>query len=350
VFEPLHVPRLGTESRPERPRASPTRRDGTIGRDELRKRLDFEELQKRLGDDNAGTKALSWLLQAGQHEQLESTSNMNFFNAAAWCIVGEGKTDFWWDLMTIQHVPKLLGDIAVSETQYNRMRWQNVLLNSLFDAQLFWPSGSSAWDAPVASFLKVLRINSAKQSGRQLMSVVGAHGWLAGHLPFDLSTRDRRAINVDHWDAHAAFTKRYHTNVEERLYKSSLLDLTHPTDPNVDSSLEFYRKAETSTEVMQFATRIAGGRFLRVCKHLVYQCHHQGRTADARWAMGFYQTMRSLREERQLPGDDEWSRWDKSDRRAAENELALGVPVDAHGRIAKRFNFDETLEEARERA
>jgi hypothetical protein len=324
-------------------------RDGTIGWDELRESLDLEELQKRLSHDNAGAKALSWLLQADQHEQLESTFEINFLQAAAWCTVGESKTDFWWDLMTIRHVPKFLGDIAVSETRYSRMRWQKVLFRSLFDAQLFWSGGNGSFNAILATFAEVLRLNATKKSTEEHITLVGAHSWLSVRLPFDLSPRERRAINVDHWDAYTTFTWRYYqSNIHQKLYQTSILDLTHPIDQKVDSSLQFYRLAETSRERMQYVQTIAGGRLLLVCKHLAYQCYRQGRAADARWAIGFYRMVRELKREGGLSEGDEWDRFEKTYRQPTNNELAKGVSVDAHGRVVS-FKFRETLEEAKER-
>jgi hypothetical protein len=67
-----------------------------------------------------------------------------------------------------------------------------------------------------------------KQSREEAIAVVGAQSWFAAQLPFLLSTSDRRAINLDHWDAYTAFAKKYHHGIHEKLYHISLLDLTHP--------------------------------------------------------------------------------------------------------------------------
>jgi hypothetical protein len=89
----------------------------TLGWEELRTSNNHAELGRRLVHDKAGTKVVLWMLNVGKHEDLEATYDLRFMQAVAFCIVGEGKSDIWWDMLTIEHAPKLLGDAITENTE-----------------------------------------------------------------------------------------------------------------------------------------------------------------------------------------------------------------------------------------
>jgi hypothetical protein len=137
---------------------------GTLGWDESQKLIDYDGLRKKLMHDNAGTKALAWLLKNAKCETLDSTSHPIFMQATASCIVGGGKIDFWWDMITIRHAPKLLGDKTVSDTKYSQNRWSSLLILSLLEGQKFWPKEGNSTNGCLATFLKVVRFNNRQSS------------------------------------------------------------------------------------------------------------------------------------------------------------------------------------------
>lgn len=63
-------------------------RAGHLGWDDIRRGIDQDKCRRRLADDNAGTRAVLWLLNSAQHETLEVTYDFRFFQTAAFCIVG----------------------------------------------------------------------------------------------------------------------------------------------------------------------------------------------------------------------------------------------------------------------
>lgn len=73
-------------------------------------------------NDAAGAKALSWLLNTANHDSIESTFGIKFIQATALCLVGEGRTDVWWDMLKIQHAPKPAKDTAMLSQRYHSFR------------------------------------------------------------------------------------------------------------------------------------------------------------------------------------------------------------------------------------
>jgi hypothetical protein len=170
-------------------------------RDESQKLIDYDGLRKKLVHDNAGTKALAWLLKTAKYETLDSTSHPIFMQATASCIVGEGKIDFWWDMITIRHAPKLLGDKTVSDMKYSQNRWSSLLILSLLEGQKFWPKEGNSTNGCLATFLKVVRFNNRQSSPKDRIALLVAHSWLGKRLPFYSSIEERRNINVKDYDA-----------------------------------------------------------------------------------------------------------------------------------------------------
>lgn len=65
---------------------------------------------------------------------------MEFIITMAFCIVGEGSTAFWWELLRLNHAPKMHGDMVDSDQEFVRFiahRWKNVLLRGFIEAQAY---------------------------------------------------------------------------------------------------------------------------------------------------------------------------------------------------------------------
>jgi len=178
-------------------------RAGKLGWDELRKNIDHDEFRRRLAHDNAGTKAVLWLLNSARHEDSEVSYDVRFVQASALCVLGEGKSDVWWDMIMIQHAPKPLGDASRQNTRYSRDRWQGVLLTSLFQAEMFWTTEGSIWNGPLTSFQKVVRLNDSRMRARggQPISLLGAYTFFSTKFPTYASAEDRQNMNIEDLDA-----------------------------------------------------------------------------------------------------------------------------------------------------
>ena len=85
-------------------------------------------------NDAAGAKALSWLLNTANHDSIESTFGIKLVQATALCLVGEGRTDVWWDMLKIQHAPKPTEDTTFLNEKYRAIRWYNAWLTAIFEA------------------------------------------------------------------------------------------------------------------------------------------------------------------------------------------------------------------------
>jgi hypothetical protein len=289
-------------------------------RDESQKLIDYDGLRKKLVHDNAGTKALAWLLKTAKYETLDSTSHPIFMQATASCIVGEGKIDFWWDMITIRHVPKLLEDKTVSDMKYSQNRWSSLLILSLLEGQKFWPKEGNSMNGCLATFLKVVRFNNRQSSPKDRITWLAAHSWLGKRLPFYSSIEERRNINVKDYDAYID---------QVRLFRAN-----------------YHSKAHLiAEERMQFVTSIAEGKFRLLIRHLVYHCHNTRHAADVEWVIDFYSRIQHQRSK----SNDQYNTWRRIARKATDDEIARGIPVDANGYIfSQSRDWKWTIEEVQE--
>lgn len=99
--------------------------------------FDPTAFRAHLINDAAGEKALSWLLNSGIHESLELIFAVRFVQATALCLVGEGRTDVWWDLLKIRHAPKATEDSTMLNQKYRSMRWHNTWFTAILEARAF---------------------------------------------------------------------------------------------------------------------------------------------------------------------------------------------------------------------
>ena len=161
----------------------------TLGREALRMRLwdqglDKGEFRACLSNDHAGAKALSWFLNSANHDRIETTYDPKLIQAIAFCLVGEGKNDIWWDMLKIQHAPKpSISESAISDARYRSTRWMNTWLVAVLEAQTFWANEQSAYNERLVTFNEVTRFNVERPHGSRI-AVTGAYGWLMARLPF----------------------------------------------------------------------------------------------------------------------------------------------------------------------
>lgn len=148
----------------------------------MKRTLDLSEFRTRLMHDNAGAKALSWLLKSAKYDQLEATFHIDFIQATGFCLVGEDKKDIWWDLLTISHAPKSFKDTTVSNEKYSTIRWTNAWITTILEARMFWTTDKNMIGASRATFNEVIRFNAGRTSETRI-HVSGAFGWLMAKLP-----------------------------------------------------------------------------------------------------------------------------------------------------------------------
>lgn len=252
-------------------------------------------------------------------------------------------------MLTIKHAPKLLGDIAISDAEYGRARWQGALLTSLLQAQLFWKTAGSIWNGPLATFHKVLSFNSSGPRDTNIALSV-ANNWFSTTLPFHGSVEDRQNINVRDYDAFIAFQERYFKHApNERCYDTGLLKLTHPVQPSADTLLDFFREAETNEARMRYILGMPQGRTRLVLRYVIHCLYRARRVIDVRWALDFHRIVMPKRRELVRQGTVKYNAWaTKHERMAHPSEIASGIRVDVDGRLAS-FSFAETVEQAKER-
>lgn len=310
----------------------------------LEQSRDLDALQKCLERDQAGVKALYWLLKTAKHEELDATYSFKFIQATALCIVGQDKTDVWWDMLEIDHAPKSLNDSAISDMVYSRMRWQNALTVALFEAQLFWTKQDCCFDAPLQSFLRIHRRNAGKRPSDRL-SVVAACSWITTKLIFF----DKSNTSVKDYDAFVNFLKGYYRTTVDGRYHVGLFELMHPTHRRADALLGYLRNAKDNEEAMLHLRSLPRGRLWLVFLNLIGNCHSVGRTADVRWAIDFFEEVMREKRRQNTQGAGDRDAWSQRSRKASKSELAQGVEVRPDGRIAAQYAFRETLEEAQQR-
>jgi hypothetical protein len=287
-----------------------------------------------------------WLLNSAKHENLEVTYDLRFMQAAAFCIVGEGKSDIWWDMLTIEHVPKLFGDAAVANPSDSRARWHSALLAPLFQAQMFWTTVGSIWNAPLATFRRLVHF---RRHSNPPIVIGGAVTFLHTKLPTYGSAADRQNINVEDFEAFVSFQNSYTSgSLHLNLYETGLLALTHPVHQRAGPLLDFFHEAESNTARLDYIMGMPGSVFWMVMRMLMQCAYRAGLTADVRWTIYFYWKIQRERKKLESQGLVQRNAWAKFTRRAHPGEIERGVEVDAEGRVVVR-DRKETFEEVQKR-
>ena len=128
--------------------------------------------------DAAGARTLSWLLNTANYDSTESTFGIKFIQATAFCLVGEDRTDVWWDMLKIQHAPKPTKDTAVLNQKYHSIRWSDAWFTAILEAQTFWTTQQNRLNEPLTTLLRVLRLDREERTGRTQIPIHGAINWI----------------------------------------------------------------------------------------------------------------------------------------------------------------------------
>lgn len=307
--------------------------------------LDASRFRACLRNDDAGAKALSWLLNSATHDRVETTFDPRLIQAIAFCLVGQGKTDIWWDMLQIAHAPKSIKDTTMPNERYSCFRWTNAWFTSILEAQVFWTSEQNCFSEPLETFLEVRRLNAVKPLKEPKIAIAGAFGWIMSKLPY----YNRRNIKVEVYDDFSESCLRYLHGESIGRFKYGLLKLVHPVHQDPDFLLEHLRQSEFDNEDMQNLIVIIPGTMRLVVRLLMQHCYRIGRTADVRRTLDLYYLLERQREMLNGPGprSKHGARATKR-RKAWRSEISNGASIDAHGRL-KVFPYHETLEEAHER-
>jgi len=298
-------------------------------------------------NDDAGAKALLWLLNSANHDTIESTFGIKLIQATALCLVGEGRTDVWWDILKIQHAPKATKDDRLMNQKYRRIRWYNAWLTALLEARAFWTTEQNRLNEPLAMFQEVVRLNREERTDATKIPISGAFHWIENNLPW----YDTRHINVEAWDFFADFQLRFLSIDPPRArYNGALLQLMHPVNRSADALLACLRRAESDEVRMEVLTRMPKGLFHLMAKKLIQYCYESGRMTDVRWTLDFSHLVRLEQAKLNVGEARGYKGWAqrRTGRAATPGEIAEGLAIDAQGRLIPT-DFQGTAEDVRKR-
>lgn len=308
----------------------------TTGRDRLSghfldQNLDVSAFRERLMKDNAGAKALSWLLHSTKHEQIETVFDIKFIQATTCCLVGEGKTDIWWDMLKIQHTPKQANITTMLHRKYRQVAWYDAWFTAIMEAQAFWATGKNRLNDSLATFLEVVRLNREERTFETRIPIAGAINWLNAKLPY----HDTRHINVEAWDSFCSKASEYFGGegpFPTRLTHAQM-QLNHPANRSVDPLLDLLRRSEFDEEAMRWLGSMNRGTLILIVRKMVQFCYSAGRMNDVRWTLDFFYWIERQHElEARRPN-----------RKATRQEIAAGIPVDAHGRVFPKVRWPSDI-------
>jgi hypothetical protein len=308
-----------------------------IIRSEQRAGSSRENFRDQLEEDQAGAIALSWFLNSGHHEQMESL-NVGLVNAIAFCIVGGRSTSLWWDLIKSSMSPNLPGSAADSDRHRLRaalQRWNNTLLRALIETQAFWcTETTNMFNEPLRSF------NTARRDF-PMAPIAGAYTWLVGHM----TVADKTGIDVASYDEFVQGTRHYRlTNTTQKYLDKGYLALAHPTKPDPEMMFDFFCNAALEAERLEILKVISPTRFKFMAMILAQHCHRAGRTADARAVVDsavdvLHRGRRLSKSESAIVRKE--GRLHK--RKASWRELKQGIPVDASGYVIRNKIMGELV-------
>ena len=307
--------------------------------------FDASAFRACLINDNAGAKALSWLLNTANHESIESTFGSRFIQATAFCLVGERRTDLWWDMLKIQHAPKPTKDTAMLGQRYHSIRWSGTWVTAILEAQAFWTTERNRLNEPLATLLEVLRLNRRERTGGAPIPTLHAMQWFRTKLPI----YDTRHIDAEAWDAFAEYQLKFRRNEpQETLFRQALLQFVHPVNRRADPLLAWLRHSESDESEMQILIRMAKYFLQRIMLRLTQYCYNNGRMTDVRWTIGLFHRIRRERNKLDLGELLDPHGWVPRPvgRKATPKEIAEGLPVDAQGRLIP-ITFKGTAEDVR---
>ena len=283
-----------------------------------------EGLRSRLKETQAGTRALSWFIGSGYHMHAESAV-MGLIAATAFCMVGQGSTSLWWELLMLKHVPKYSGKTSAPSHTVDWLmshEWRNMLLRSLIEAEAYWSTGNT-FNGPLESFFTAKR-------NREWPCTSGSHKWLVGNMTF----ADKTGIDLEKYDEFTANVS-IHVTARAELDKGSL-ELMHPVHPSPNTLLSCFNGAAHDQQKQEVLDDMSYNRLRLLSIKFVQHLHHAGKTAHARAVVR--RAWKALKKKRgsAVRTNDGFLK-----RKATRHEVRLGIPVDEREYIRRHPLFTQ---------
>ena len=319
--------------------------ESTTGRDRLSghfldQTYDLSAFRARLMKDHAGEKALSWLLNPARFKGVETIFDVKFIQATAFCLVGEGVSDVWWDMLKMQHTLTSTKTFTALGRDNSQMRWYSAWFTSIMEAQAFWTTEQNRLNEPLATFHEVVRLNWTERSNETKIPITAAVRWFLAKLPY----YDTRHINVEDWDSFYQTALRYlGTEQLTSRFQFAVLKLKHPTRPSADPLLNILRRVKSDEEAMQQLASMDRGGFDLTVRNLVQFCYSTGSMTDVKRIIKFYHSLQRQRNTLDSPDAGEMKRKATRDEIARDeifDQLLNGGNPDA-GEIKRKATPDE---------
>lgn len=287
-------------------------------------------IQQHLLASQAGVKALAWFLGTGKHEQVESI-DLILINAMAFCVVGEGASHHWWDLLKIKHAPTIPCGTAVPDSHSVHLaayKWKDVLSRSFLEAQAYWTTEANMYSEPLESYLHVMRDRVAYPN----VSISASFHWLIDNL----TCADKTGLDIEAHDEFIAHSTRYKLiKCANGLGIVGYLQLMHPTNPRAELLLRLFRDAENDAEKMEILQKKSLIGLKLMASRLAQHCYRTGDSTAADQVIDI--TLGVLGGKGQLANSGPHKQSHKTSRmrKATRVEIERGVPVDADGNVAR---------------
>jgi hypothetical protein len=87
--------------------------------------------------------------------------DLTLINAMAFCVVGEGSPHYWWDLLKIDHNPRISSSAANPDyshlARFAPRKWKGRLLRSFLEAQAYWSTEANMLSEPLESYMHIVK-------------------------------------------------------------------------------------------------------------------------------------------------------------------------------------------------
>lgn len=254
--------------------------------------------------------------------------DLTLINAMAFCVVGEGSPHYWWDLLKIDHNPRISSSAASPGysqlARFAPRKWKGVLLRSFLEAQAYWSTEANMLSEPLESYMHVVK-RSPNTYWNLLIAV--PFSWLANSL----TCADKAGIEVKTYNESIAHASVYRpTKYARGLDIVGYLELMHPTNPCPDLLLHLFRDAERDSEKMELLEAKSFKGLKMMASRLAQRCHRNGDSTAANQVIDI--TLGVLR--RKLANTNPVDRYGRR-RKATKHEIEGGVPIDADGYVVR---------------
>jgi hypothetical protein len=236
-----------------------------------------DELRTQLVASQAGTRALSWYLNSGNHEDV-APMHFRFLDGVIFSIVAEGSTSFLWDMFMLSDPYKRMSRADVEKIGTRDLmspHSKGFLFVPFIEAQAFWSTGPNMMNEPLQSF-------HTAQLDPVLGSVInGSYQWLVKNL----TIADKSSINIRNYERFVRNIPNYRATSPD-FFKDldmGVFELMHPTHPDPRKLLRIFHDAVWDSQTMQKLERISRQRLERVSRGLMHHCRHAGEMTEARF-------------------------------------------------------------------